>query len=176
MSNKVNKTDIVNNLTSTNTDKPLSANMGKSLNDNKLDKSNTYINSGIWSNAFTVSNKQVLNTTSSNVMYVGNTSISSLNFQDKNRNVALGTLYDIAASMSTLHNITDLGGFSYFSTCPRPIAFTNWSDATNFPALYGSGICINALDGSCKFILYFTQDNVYFRAKDASGWKAWKTL
>lgn len=30
---KVNKTDIVNNLVSTNTDKPLSANMGKQLND-----------------------------------------------------------------------------------------------------------------------------------------------
>ena len=30
----MNKSDVVNNLTSTSTDKPLSANMGKTLNDN----------------------------------------------------------------------------------------------------------------------------------------------
>lgn len=36
--NKVNKTDIIDNLTSTNTDKPLSANQGKILNDKKLNK------------------------------------------------------------------------------------------------------------------------------------------
>lgn len=35
----VNKDEIVNNLTSTDTDKPLSANMGKKLNDEKLPKS-----------------------------------------------------------------------------------------------------------------------------------------
>ena len=35
---KVDKTDIVDNLTSTDTDKPLSANQGKILNDKKLDK------------------------------------------------------------------------------------------------------------------------------------------
>ena len=35
---KVNKTDIVDNLTSTNTDKPLSAKQGKALDDKKLNK------------------------------------------------------------------------------------------------------------------------------------------
>ena len=35
---KVNKTDIVDNLTSTDTDKPLSANQGKVLKDGKIDK------------------------------------------------------------------------------------------------------------------------------------------
>ena len=35
---KVNKTDMVDNLTSTDTNKPLSANQGKILNDKKLDK------------------------------------------------------------------------------------------------------------------------------------------
>lgn len=34
--NKVNISDIVNNLSSTSTNKPLSANMGKGLNDNKI--------------------------------------------------------------------------------------------------------------------------------------------
>ena len=38
LDDKVDKTDIVNNLTSTDTNKPLSANQGKALDDKKIDK------------------------------------------------------------------------------------------------------------------------------------------
>ena len=39
VTDKVDKTDIIDNLTSTDTDKPLSANQGKTLDDKKLNKS-----------------------------------------------------------------------------------------------------------------------------------------
>lgn len=42
----LNKEDVVNNLTSTDIEKPLSANMGKELNENKISK--TYIGSGAY--------------------------------------------------------------------------------------------------------------------------------
>ena len=51
--------DVVNNLTSTATDKPLSANMGKTLNQNKQDKSSLFIygSSDEITQTFDISNK-----------------------------------------------------------------------------------------------------------------------
>lgn len=45
ITSKVNVSDVIDNLTSTETAKPLSAAQGKALNENKLDKTDLYINS-----------------------------------------------------------------------------------------------------------------------------------
>lgn len=58
ISGKVNKTDIQDNLTSTATDKPLSANQGKLLQGNKLDKSQGSNNAG--KNVVTDSNGDIV--------------------------------------------------------------------------------------------------------------------
>lgn len=40
--------------------------------------------------------------------------------------------------------------------------FTNWSDTTNFPAKYGSGLFIPTLDGTDKIIYYQVKNNAWF--------------
>ena len=40
--------------------------------------------------------------------------------------------------------------------------FTNWSDSTNFPSLYGSGIVIPALDSTNRYIYYSSGTEMYY--------------
>ena len=45
----------------------------------------------------------------------------------------------------------------------RAIFFANWSDTTNFPIVYGCGICIPAADSRYRYIIYAGGGNVYTR-------------
>jgi hypothetical protein len=57
--------------------------------------------------------------------------------------------------------------------------FTNWSDSTNFPSLYGSGIVLTALDSTNRYVYYSSGKETYYAyAKNANGtWTlTWKKL
>lgn len=48
--------------------------------------------------------------------------------------------------------------------------FTNWTDKTNFPAQFGSGIMIPSKDSRYKFVLYITAQGLWYgRYIDNSG-------
>ncbi|MBR3208645.1 MAG: hypothetical protein IKF82_00095 [Bacilli bacterium] len=75
----VKKTDIKNNLTSTDTDKPLSANQGKVLNDGKVDKIS---GKGLSKNDFTDTYKDKLDDLDSNLSNKANSTHTHGNLQN----------------------------------------------------------------------------------------------
>lgn len=54
----------------------------------------------------------------------------------------------------------------------RPVFFTNWSDATNFPFNYGDGVAYRGLDTRSVFILYFNSSK--FAISNGNG--NWNTM
>ena len=56
------------------------------------------------------------------------------------------------------------GQLSFASLIAKRVVtfFTNWSDTTNFPAKYGSGVLIPALDATNKMIYYQVKNEAWF--------------
>lgn len=51
--------------------------------------------------------------------------------------------------------------------------FTNWTDLTNFPKIYGSGVIIPSVDSRNNFILYITTNGTYsgiYKSGDGITW------
>ena len=69
--------------------------------------------------------------------------------------------YRVIGSSYTFSNlVNDSNGHT------QPIFFTNWSDATNFPANYGAGVKFAGLDSRSTFILYMVGGALYFYTGD----------
>ena len=45
----------------------------------------------------------------------------------------------------------------------RAIFFANWADTTNFPALYGSGVCLPSPDNTRRHLIYILDGVLYTR-------------
>ena len=61
---------------------------------------------------------------------------------------------------------------------PTVTFFTNWSDAVNFPEIYGSGILIPGLDSTNKFLIYISSNSIIYAgfARTTAGGIIWKMV
>ena len=114
----VKKTDIKNNLTSTDTDKPLSANQGKVLNDGKVDKVS---GKGLSKNDFTDTYKGKLDDLDSNLSNKANSTHTHGNLQNDG---SVGTSNNVNKNV-----ITD--GNGKITTEDKPTIPTKTSNLTN---------------------------------------------
>ena len=76
-----------------------------------------------------------------------------------------------------LQNYNTGGSYSWSSLISdshsKPVCFTNWSDTTNLPGLYGSGIALPCLDGNCRAIIYIMDGALYARRTTGGWYRAW---
>ena len=119
----------------------------------KLETWNT--NTKILADAITASNTEIVNTKN----MIGD--LSSLSTDDKTSavlaiNEMLATSKDMGLTGENLTNrqINDDFTFSDLVHQSKVTFFTNWTDNTNFPQIYGSGVLIPCLDPSEKLIFY----------------------
>lgn len=119
----IKKTDVKNNLTSTDTDKPLSANQGKALNDNKVDKIS---GKGLSKNDFTDTYKTKLDNLDTNLANKANSSHTHGNLQDDGK---------VGTSNNTSKNVVTDGNGRITTedkpTIPSPSSSTPSADITS---------------------------------------------
>lgn len=81
-------------------------------------------------------------------------------------------------SGASLHDIGNDYTFADLTAEQKVTWFTNWTDAVNFPALYGSGVLIPSKDPSQKGIIYVIigadgNGEVYTNAYKNGAWGKW---
>ena len=80
-----------------------------------------------------------------------------------------------------MHNI-GFGDYDFDDLTAESSAtwFTNWTDSTNFPAIYGSGVLLPGKDPTQKGIIYMVIGDgtarVYTNVYINGAWGTWKQL
>ena len=103
---------------------------------------------------------------------------TQLNTTDKSSTVAA---INELVSGASLHNIGDDYTFADLTAEQRVTWFTNWTDRTNFPVLYGSGVLIPSKDTNQKAILYIgigssSDGKTYINTYKNGALGTWKQL
>lgn len=191
--NFVKKTDIIDNLTSTVVDAPLSAKQGKILNDNlashthgniandgKIRTSNNS-NKNVVTDAsgkITIENKPKIPSKTSDLVNDGsdgsNIFVSNNdNRLSDNRNPLMNKLFATSTNLVDLNNVTDAGfyvvisyGMQYVSNLPADDL--RWDIFYLFTLKFNDAYIL-------QFIMSYRGDKSYVRAKKANEWNAWKS-
>ena len=75
----------------------------------------------------------------------------------------LNSNFNNSAGFQNIVNVGD-SFFDLLNSLPSytSVAFSNWTDNTKFPELYGSGIFFSCSDPSMRLVIYVTANNLYF--------------
>lgn len=96
----------------------------------------------------------------------------------------LGTLKSDLTSLANNVSLHDIGfgdyDFDDLTAETNVTWFTNWTDSTNFPAIYGSGVLLPGKDSTQKAIIYILigdgSARVYTNVYMNGAWGTWKHL